>query len=300
MCRPLCAIARFTGRCTRDDESRILRPAPARVVPMECCPGRRKLVRMRRLRPFLLLLSGLVAPAFAQHGAARGGGFSAHPGGAYRAGVAPIGSSGFRGASQRFRSPVPAPRFVGHPNLTGAAGYRRGVSTARPSFYTRTREAYASGQSGARLHRSGGRDARFALGYPRQFYPGYLAYGLVDPFWAYPDSFYYETPPNSPDVASAFPDQPRDEAGPMMPMPYEAQEAQVAPARNADPLPEEEEVTVVFKDGRPSEQIRNYALTRTALVVPGAHLREIPVDEIDLPATEKVNRQAGVTFQLPQ
>ena len=58
-------------------------------------------------------------------------------------------------------------------------------------------------------------------------------------------------------------------------------------------------MTLVFKDGRPVEQIHNYILTRTMLTVWDEHHRVIPVDQLDLAATEKVNHDAGVDFQLP-
>jgi hypothetical protein len=58
-------------------------------------------------------------------------------------------------------------------------------------------------------------------------------------------------------------------------------------------------VTLVFKDGRAPEKIYNYALTRTTLYVTDARRQEIPVAALDLAATEKVNRAAGVRFQLP-
>lgn len=64
------------------------------------------------------------------------------------------------------------------------------------------------------------------------------------------------------------------------------------------PAPEDA-ITIVFNDGRASEQIHNYALTRSTLYVLDEHHRDIPVDEIDLAATEKANRDAGVEFQLP-
>jgi hypothetical protein len=60
-----------------------------------------------------------------------------------------------------------------------------------------------------------------------------------------------------------------------------------------------EAVTLVFKDGRAPEKIYNYALTRTTLYVTDGRRREIPVAALDLAATEKVNRAAGVRFQLP-
>jgi hypothetical protein len=58
-------------------------------------------------------------------------------------------------------------------------------------------------------------------------------------------------------------------------------------------------VTLVFKDGRPAEQIHNYMLTRTTLYVQDERRREIPVDELDLAATVKANKAAGVDFQVP-
>jgi hypothetical protein len=66
------------------------------------------------------------------------------------------------------------------------------------------------------------------------------------------------------------------------------------------PAADEEAVTLVFKDGRPAEHIHNYAMTRTTLYVQDPHHREIPIDELDLPATVKANREAGVSFAVPQ
>ncbi|MFP5268578.1 MAG: hypothetical protein ACLGQU_14585 [Acidobacteriota bacterium] len=59
-------------------------------------------------------------------------------------------------------------------------------------------------------------------------------------------------------------------------------------------------VTLVFKDGRPPEKIYNYALTRTMLYVADGKHQQIPISELNLAATQKVNQQNGVSFQLPQ
>jgi hypothetical protein len=73
-----------------------------------------------------------------------------------------------------------------------------------------------------------------------------------------------------------------------------------APAAAVAPsLYDSDAVTLVFKDGRPPETIHNYALTRTTLYVTDGRRREIPVAALDLAATEKANREAGVSFQLP-
>jgi hypothetical protein len=92
------------------------------------------------------------------------------------------------------------------------------------------------------------------------------------------------------------------------PMPGEVEPgAEVAPAaygarlQPVAPRPiEPDEVTLVFKDGRPAQKIHNYALTRTTLYVTDGRHREIAVADLDLVATEKANREAGVNFQLPQ
>jgi hypothetical protein len=62
----------------------------------------------------------------------------------------------------------------------------------------------------------------------------------------------------------------------------------------------EEAVTLIFKDGRPSERIHNYAMTSSTLYVLDSPHRNIPLDQLNLSATKKLNDDAGVNFQLPQ
>jgi len=59
-------------------------------------------------------------------------------------------------------------------------------------------------------------------------------------------------------------------------------------------------VILIYRDGRPPEQIQNYLATRSTLtVLDGGHRREIPLSDLNLPATMSANRQTGVDFQLP-
>jgi hypothetical protein len=59
-------------------------------------------------------------------------------------------------------------------------------------------------------------------------------------------------------------------------------------------------VTLIFKDGRPPEQIQNYLATRSTLtVIDGRHHHDIPLADLNIPATIKANRETGVGFQLP-
>ena len=64
--------------------------------------------------------------------------------------------------------------------------------------------------------------------------------------------------------------------------------------------PQEDTIVVFFKDGRPPLQVQNYALTRSTLLITGQPMQQIPLAEIDLPTTQRVNRALGVDFGLPQ
>jgi hypothetical protein len=57
--------------------------------------------------------------------------------------------------------------------------------------------------------------------------------------------------------------------------------------------------TLIFKDGRAPEQIHNYMLSRNTVFVMDKPQREIPIAQLDVAETEKVNRGDGVDFHLP-
>ncbi len=160
-------------------------------------------------------------------------------------------------------------------------------------------------------------------------YPVFYNYSFLDPFWGFNDNFLYDQtaspyaapdtyaypgqgadpyagqqPPDaySPQPSDAYGPPPADGSSPMVyaPYPYYNAAPSVTVINPPAPQPQEDVVTLVFKDGRPPEQIRNYALTRSALLLPGQHMREIPLDDIDLLTTERVNRALGVDFRLPK
>ena len=76
---------------------------------------------------------------------------------------------------------------------------------------------------------------------------------------------------------------------------------QAPPPGPVEPLPQAP-VTLVFKDGH-SLQVRNYAVTKTTLYVlddaASGRRPEISLDQIDVSATERANRAAGVDFDVP-
>ena len=59
-------------------------------------------------------------------------------------------------------------------------------------------------------------------------------------------------------------------------------------------------VTLVFNDGRPPMLVHNYMLTPTTLYILDSDRTEIPLSQLDVTATEAVNREAGVDFHFPR
>jgi hypothetical protein len=238
---------------------------------------------VKHFAPFALVFAFIALPACAQHGAARGG-FSGHAAGVSRGGFsasAPARSSGYRGS--------PVGRSAGI-----ARAYQRGIA----------------GNHSPRSPYTG--DLRYRRPYAQHYRAGFPYvvpnYGWGTPYFlGYPDDSGFDDsstaldngagndPANAPEGYDAGPpDQYSGQQGPLAP--YQPWPGTARPA----PVPASEEaVTLIFKDGRPPEQIHNYLLTRTTLFVGDQGHRAIPTDQLDLVATARVNQDAGVDFQLP-
>jgi hypothetical protein len=232
---------------------------------------------MRRFAAVALLLAGVALPVCGQRGGGHGG-FS---------GSAPSRFAGNGFSSARFSAPS---RFAGSPQFRPAPSSPRagfGASNFRPSYSSNGRGAYGSSRYRRIYVSRGGAWSSYIV--PGWIGPGYLGYP-----YGYDDDSGYDNPAVAGNYAGQGYDTQQDE--PQVPNPYYAS----AGTSNPSPAPKSEDaVTVLFKDGRPPEEIHNYALTRTTLYVMDEHHRDIPVDEIDLDATEKLNREAGVDFKLP-
>jgi hypothetical protein len=96
--------------------------------------------------------------------------------------------------------------------------------------------------------------------------------------------------------SEAAPNDSEQESG----MAYQAQDVPPPPGPS-EPLTQAA-ITLIFKDGH-SQQVHNYALTKTTLYVlddaASGRRPEIPLDKIDVAATEETNREAGVDFIIP-
>jgi hypothetical protein len=73
----------------------------------------------------------------------------------------------------------------------------------------------------------------------------------------------------------------------------------LAMATNNGVQKEQNTVTLIFRDGRPPVQVDNYMVTSTRLYVLDGNRCSIPVSQLDLEATAKVNRDAGIDFHVP-
>src|SRR3984885_2272840 len=245
---------------------------------------------MKRL--LVVALAASVAVGFAPHvwaqRSAAHGSISAH--------AAPAFHGGFTASAPR--SFTGAPRYTGGSPFGSASHFPAGNFGSSHNYYygpARYRRPYPS---------------RYGYGVPYLglgwIGPGYLNSGYLDSGYpGYPDTTSYDdsqAPPNYAGQAqpnyggydNAPPDQTPPALSPPAPPPYPPYaQPQHAPSQ---PLADEDAVTLIFKDGRPPEQIHNYAMTRTTLYVRDQHHRDIPLDQLDFGATQKANRDAGVDF----
>jgi hypothetical protein len=229
---------------------------------------------MKRLVAFALVMIGISIPCFAQHGGSHGG-FSGHSTSASHGSFHASAPSHFSSAPRS----APGRSFVQPHSFPGAVAVR-GAARVPYAGSWRYRRPYVS------TRRIG---VRYAVG--GFVVPGYLGY----PFYA-DDSDDAAAPAQS-TAEDAYDGPPPPD---LPPYPNQSAPAQAMSGASSPDAPSQDSLTLVFADGRPSVQIHNYMLTRTTLYVLDAHRRDIPLDELDLAATAKVNRDAGIDFRLPE
>jgi len=246
---------------------------------------------MKRLAAVALLVVLVAVPASGQRGA-RGGG-SGHGATASRGGFSAGSSFSYAGAGTSYARP--------------SGGYSSGVAGLRSgsAYGLRSGSAYGlRGGSGYGVRGPVyGEPVRHRVPYrpiPYGFAGSYGVAGWIGPdYFDYPDSPVDEGPVYAGTAQPYYPEndpQTGYDAGPVAPDSYR-------PAYQPTRPPVEPKsaaaVTLVFKDGRPVEQVHNYILTRTTLHIWDEHPRDVAIDQLDLVATAQANREAGVAFQVP-
>jgi hypothetical protein len=228
---------------------------------------------MKRLAAVALVVAGIALPGWGQRGGARGGG----------SGRSAIASRSAFAMGSQFN-------YAGPRLASSSRAYPGGLSGLRPGSGYPIRQPVYSGPVRRRV----------------AYVP--LPYGLAVPYgvggWLGPDYLDNSAPPADAGLAYNGAVQPgypeNDSEG------YPAQPQQFPPDSYRPPYAPQPEpanevtVTLIFKDGRPSQQIHNYILTPKTLYVEDEHHRIIPVEQLDLAATEQANLDTGVDFKLPE
>ena len=277
---------------------------------------------MRRLCAFATFLSlAFTLPLFAQHGGGHASSGGGHGGGSFG------GHSGFSGGHSSFSAPRSnssggSRAGYGAHSASGARSYAgsRGYGYA-PAFHP-PEHSYSSANHSASVNRFdyGSRidGARFRIrnrgvaGPWRYGYPGWYGYYnpyFYDPYWLWDSSSSYDDGQDQGDaqgyvMGQQGPDEPgapdsygenysdgRDQDAYARPAPYEPRHAELT----APSAP----TTLIFRDQH-KEEIQNYAIVGDMLFSFSAErTQKIPLSDLDIPATTKVNEDRGVNFRVP-
>ncbi len=276
-----------------------------------------------------IALLALAMPAFAQHGGAHAGSF----GGRGFSGASAFSHPAFS-QSPGFARPAPPVRYGSFPgvrfrafgpqNYSGPRNYsslrspynRNRFAAGRPSYDPRA-AALSRG-----FDRDRGRnpdrdrfDARrrqfqnwvvntypYWPGYPYLYDPNAYNLGLYD--WDDSEATVSDTSqPGSYEPDKAPGSYESDQNGPALlypPYPNQGYAAPVAEAGAAAPAVSDQPLTVIFNNGRAPIKVRNYLMTARVLTdLDFQHYEQIPLDQVDLSATQRINTAAGVNFQVP-
>lgn len=267
---------------------------------------------MRRFAVVALVVAGLALPTWAQRSMSRGS-FSGHMSQTFHGGfAAPHFSGGFPGSrSYGFPSSprYPVHGFASSPRYPVRSSMGYGYPGSRnPGF----RQPYMGAN-----YRDGRHRRPYSSAYRTPIFygvPGWIGAGSLG---YYPYDFGYDDFGDDDSAnygAQDYEAQPAEQEQPTYSEEYQPsadteqpvfrdnyEAAGEMPPPPPPQVPENEDATtIVFKDGRPSEQIHNYALTRTTLYVLDPQRRDIPLAQLDLAATEKANRGLGIEFQIPR
>lgn len=227
------------------------------------------------------------------------------------------------------------PPYAGRP----FAGYPNRFMGARPAYRaTGPGRSYEGNRAGDwdRGHRGGDRngdrdhdrfDARrrsFDNWY-NNFYPTWLSAGYGYPYVIDPGFYDWSLPDDSDDESGVNPAYDEGGVEPDYPAPYPeygygaprqmpqdgfagevpAEAAQSNSRAAAEPAApsapnSSQKLTVIFKNDRAPVKMQNYMMTAKVLTdLDAQHYEQIPIDQIDVAATERVNQADGVGFAIP-
>jgi len=225
-------------------------------------------------------------------------------------------------------------RGIGTPPYAGRPfpGYPNRLMGARPAYRSMGPGRSYSGNRGGdwdRGRRGGGRDhdrfdarRRSFNNWYDNFYPAWLSAGYGYPYVIDPGFYDWSLPDDADDESGVNPAYDDGGAGPDYPAPYpeygygapgeipqegfaggiSPEAAQGEPAEAATPPAPNlgQKLTVIFKSDRAPVKMQNYMMTTRVLTdLDAQHYEQIPIDQIDVAATERVNKADGVGFAIP-
>jgi len=185
------------------------------------------------------------------------------------------------------------------PSVTSMGRGRGPTPGVRGSVTSLGPHGFGGGFSGNRGF--GQRPGFRSRGFRRYYYPGYGYYWPYYGYygWNYPYDYYssdaYQQPyPQQPTVVVVDPKPDEERYGD-----HSFDSSQQAKAPPAPPE-EQEPTLLVFRDGH-QQEIRNYAIVGPMLWDFGAKgTHKIPLSDLDLDTTRKLNDERGVEFVLPK
>jgi hypothetical protein len=149
---------------------------------------------------------------------------------------------------------------------------------------------YDWGDSGDAAYGQGGGDPGYGAGYGPGYGPGYAD--------TVPYRDYGDAPGGGSEGGAAEPQEPAYLQAPPLQAPMARPSYAGSPATSRPAA--EPALTVIFKNGRTPESMQNYMVNAKALTdLDQQHYEQIPLDQIDIAATEQTNRARGLDFQVP-
>jgi hypothetical protein len=211
------------------------------------------------------------------------------------------GSAGFRGmrapGAANFRTPYSGNRFVASRPGDRSMGASAARVSGRGSEWDRNRDRWdARRRSFNNWYTS--IYPGWLIGYPYLLDPGFYDWGdNDDAAYGQGDEAPYQDYGYEPPAGDyAGPGEPAQQELPPWPGPGRPLAA-MEPA--ASPAPEQP-LTVYFKGGRSPLTMQNYMMTgKTLTDLDSGHFARIPIDQIDVAETQRVNGAAGLQFQVP-
>lgn len=214
---------------------------------------------------------------------AQRGGHGGMGGGGVRGGA--VARSGFSGSASHGGSSGSGSSNYGHSGSGSGSSGHSGSYTYHHGHYSYYHRYYQS----------------YRYGYPWSYggvwYGGAVA-GWPDSSGSYPAESYpvYSYPP--PDNSNALLASQQQEIDRLNDQ-VAGLRAERTPAPAPQAAPAETRTVLVFRD-RHVEQIQDYAIVNNTLwVFTQLKTRKIPISELDIPATTKVNEDRGTDFRLP-